>query len=386
MNGFTRWWRTVGVLVGLELRQRTRATRWRVLLGLFFLVVSAVVLGLMWFITTSSPDNGWQTFTENLYFIVLGFVGFLGLVISPTMTATSINGDRKDATLAVVQATPVSGLQLAIGKLLGAWLASCALLAVASPYLIWGIAVVEYPLAYSVLGVLAVSLIFLSYCGIGLGFSALLSRPIGSAAVTQLAVLFLLVGLPLITVLLVPATESRVTAMRPEYTYIDDDTSVCTLKPESVTVTHTERIWWLTSPNPVVILADAAAQRDYGRDADRGSRPGRYVDYTNSDEHAARRPSPSGLAAIADLVAETRVPPNANQDSTCPRRSSSGLRIDGDVVYGGSETSRDRERYLGHSWYWGLLANLALGGIGLAFAARRLRVPASRLPRGVRIA
>ncbi|WEL92859.1 hypothetical protein P1N98_17105 [Tsukamurella tyrosinosolvens] len=110
------------MLTGLELRQRTRATRWRVLLGVFFLVVSAVVFGLLWFMTATSPGSGRQTFEENLYFIVLGFVGFLGLVIAPTMTATSINGDRKDATLAVVQATPASGAQLATGKLLGAWI------------------------------------------------------------------------------------------------------------------------------------------------------------------------------------------------------------------------------------------------------------------------
>ncbi|CAM3147455.1 ABC transporter permease [Tsukamurella hominis] len=380
MNGFTQWWRTVGVLTGLELRQRTRATRWRVLLGVFFLVVSAVVFGLMWFITATSPDNGGQTFEENLYFIVLGFVGFLGLVIAPTMTATSINGDRKDATLAVVQATPASGAQLATGKLLGAWIASCALLVVSAPYLIWAIAVAEYPIVFSVLGVVVTALIFLSYCGIGLGFSALLARPIGSAAVTQLAMLFLLIGLPIIAVLLVPATKTEVAADRPNWTYSESgESGTCRIERTTVTVEHTERVWWILAPNPAVVLADSAAQRDYGRDAERDRRA--WKRYTSDDQ---RIPSESGLAGIADGVSDMRTPPAANQDRTCGQPGfSTG---DDFIYYSDFGDPRRTDGYLGHSWYWGLLANLALGGIGLAFAAHRLRVPAAKLPRGVRIA
>ncbi|TWS19785.1 ABC transporter permease, partial [Tsukamurella sputi] len=187
---------------------------WRLLLGAFFLVVSAVVFGSLWFALTTGGRTPYQDWSENLYLILFGFVGFLGLVIAPTMTATSINGDRKDATLAVVQATPASGAQLATGKLLGAWIASCMLLLVSSPYIVWSIVAANYPLWSSLLGVVVIALLFLAYCGVGLGFSALLARPIGSAAVTQLTMLFLLIGLPIIAVMLVPATESEVDAQR----------------------------------------------------------------------------------------------------------------------------------------------------------------------------
>ncbi|GAB3130021.1 ABC transporter permease subunit [Tsukamurella serpentis] len=382
MSRIANWWRTVGIVVGLELRQRTRTTRWRVLLGVFFLVVTTVVFGLYWFITTISPDTGGRAFLENLYFIVLGFVGFLGLVIAPTMTATSINGDRKDATLAVVQATPATGSQLATGKLLGAWIASCALLLVTAPYLIWAIVVAEYPPLYSILGVVVVALIFLSYCGIGLGLSALLSRPIGSAAITQLATLFLLAGLPIITALLVPATETRTTALQPDFSHnAGTDDWTCRAVPTEMTVEHTERIWWITAPNPLVIFADAAAQRDYGRDAQNSLAGRRYADYTDAGQ---RRPSKSALAEVADAVAVARTGPGPVRDRQCPVGRNLPVIIDDDVTYSGN--SRESQRNLGRSWYWGLLANLALGGIGLAFAAHRLRVPAGRLPRGVRIA
>ncbi|WP_019202052.1 ABC transporter permease [Tsukamurella sp. 1534] len=380
MNGFTNWWRTVGVLVGLELRQRTRATRWRILLGVFFLVVSLVVFGSLWFSSTTGGDDAYRDWAENLYLIVMGFVGFLGLVIAPTMTATSINGDRKDATLAVVQATPASGLQLAAGKLLGAWIASCALLAVSTPYLVWAIAEANYPVGFSILGVVVVALLFLTYCGIGLGLSALFSRPIGSAAITQLVMLFLLIGLPVVAVMLVPTTETQVMANRPTWDYDPtDQTSTCRVEMREVTIQHTERIWWIVAPNPAVVLADSAAQRDAGRHA-RRSGENVYVD-TGGD--GLRRPQESALGALAGGVSEFRTAPAAAQDRGCPEKRSDDYPRYTDYDFG---PGQDTTGYLGHTWYLGLLANLALGGIGLAFAARRLRVPAGTLPRGVRIA
>ncbi|BDD84313.1 hypothetical protein TPB0596_40760 [Tsukamurella pulmonis] len=376
MSTFTGWWRTVGVIVGLELRQRTRATRWRVLLGIFFLVVSAVVFGSLWFALSSTSRTSWayNGWSENLYFIVLGFVGFLGLVIAPTMTATAINGDRKDATLAVVQATPASGFQIAMGKLLGAWIASCALLLVSTPHLIWAIVEAHYPVAFSLLGIAVIALVLLAYCGLGLGMSALFSRPIGSAAVTQLAVLFLLIGLPVITAMLAPATVGTQQAVQTRFTYNNADGSGrCTEVREDVEVTHTERIWWVMAANPAVVFADAAAQSDPGREARGHGR--RYADYTSS----APAPDESALGALADLVSDVRVGADRNHDETCVEKYGEAYSVSVDG-YG------DDTREVGRTWYWGLLVNLALGGIGLAFAARRLRVPAANLPRGVRIA
>ncbi len=376
MNGFTAWWRTVGVLVGLELRQRTRATRWRVLLGVFFAFVSLVVFGSLWFSAqgnNGTPGDEWST---NLYFFVLGVVGFLGLVIAPTMTATSINGDRKDATLAVVQATPASGLQLAAGKLLGAWAASCALLLVSGPYLIWAIIAAPYPVWRSLLGIAVIALIFLTYCGIGLGLSALFSRPIGSAAVTQLVMLFLLIGLPIIAVALVPTTTERVAYTTTDWNY-ERDTGRSTCREIMTTrkIAHTNRIWWIMTPNPAIVFADAASASDPGR-ADRRSGWSEY------DPDAPVRPRETGLGELADSVAAFRAGEPRPTDRRCSVDTPTGSRYRYVDYYGGG----DDISAVGHTWYWGLLANLALGGIGLAFAARRLRVPAARLPRGVRIA
>ncbi|ADG80314.1 ABC-type transport system involved in multi-copper enzyme maturation, permease component OS=Tsukamurella paurometabola (strain ATCC 8368 / DSM / CCUG 35730/ CIP 100753 / JCM 10117 / KCTC 9821 / NBRC 16120 / NCIMB 702349 / NCTC 13040) OX=521096 GN=Tpau_3736 PE=4 SV=1 [Tsukamurella paurometabola] len=370
MSRFTNWWRTVGVLVGLELRQRTRATRWRVLLGAFFLAVALVVFASRWFSATGNngtPGDEWGT---NLYFFVLGFVGFLGLVISPTMTATSINGDRKDATLAVVQATPASGLQLAMGKLLGAWVASCALLAISTPFLVWAVVEAPYPVWRSILGIVVVALLFLAYCGIGLGFSALFARPIGSAAITQLTMLFLLIGLPAVAAVLIPTTTERVTTISTEWDY-DRDTgrSTCREYPYTREVAHTNRIWWIVAPNALVVVADSASANDPGRSETWFRSP--YGDGRVLQRETA-------LGEVADAAAAFRAGERIPPERRCATDSPSGT---GDY-YG----YRDDLSAVGSTWYWGLLANLALGGIGLAFAARRLRVPAGNLPRGVRIA
>ena len=376
MNGFASWWRIVGVLTGLELRQRTRATRWRVLLGVFFAFVSLVVFGSRWFSAQGNhgtPGDEWGT---NLYFFVLGFVGFLGLVIAPTMTATSINGDRKDATLAVVQATPASGLQLATGKLLGAWIASCALLVVCAPYVLWAIIEAPYPAGRSLLGIAVIALLFLAYCGIGLGLSAFFSRPIGSAAVTQLVMLFLLVGLPIVAAALVPTTTERVAYTTTDWEY-DRTTGQSTCREVRSTrdVAHTDRIWWIVAPNPAVVFADAASASDPGRD--RTPR----TSWTQYDSDDTPRPRETGLGALADAAAIFR----AGEDAPRERRCASDSPNRSTDYYIGSYYDEDVSA-VGRTWYWGLLANLALGGIGLAFAARRLRVPATNLPRGVRIA
>ena len=49
-------------------------------------------------------------------------------------------------------------------------------------------------------------------------------------------------------------------------------------------------------------------------------------------------------------------------------------------------TPRPVEEGPGWKWAPGLAINLLLGGLGVAFALRRLKVPAGSLPKGVRIA
>ncbi|WP_124710807.1 ABC transporter permease [Gordonia insulae] len=375
------WWRPVRIIAGLELRQRIRATRWRISLAVMFAVVTAVVFGSFYFVLTVGGST-YREWSANLYAIVVALVLFLGVIISPTLTATAINGDRRDATLAVVQATPITNWQLATGKFLGSWVASMTLLVVALPYVLWGIVCAPFGVASGFLGVVLVMLIFACYCGVGLGFSALTARPAGSAILTQGTVLFLLLGLPALFGLLYPAVSRDHQVTVASYGPYDPGLAdrdpgyypPCRDVEETRAYHHTERTWWLLAPNPFLMVADAVGRTDPPNWT--------YIGTTTSPEttrFSVARP-------IAEAQSTARAGPFI-EERTC-------AEADFRLEFGpnGTETSYwERKRahessFVGASWYIGLIVNLAIGGAGFLIAARRLRVPAGKLPRGVRIA
>ncbi len=357
------WWKTVLVITDLELRQRVRSKGWRYSLAVLFTVLSLVVFGSLYLMVGGgSSYAGWA---KSLYTIVVCAVLFLGIIIAPTLSATSINGDRRDSTLAMVQATPISNWQLATGKLLGGWAASMALPALATPYLIW--AMIEAPCnpGYCLLGAVVVALLLGCYCGLGLGFSALAARPTSSAVLTQFAVLFLVLGLPAAFGLLSPATRQdheipwtdsvRVRSAAETGTWAQYE---CRPTSRATRLEHTERIWWLLAPEPFLIVNDIVGAHE--------------PDTTRYSDVVIHR---SITRDLASAVSSAR----------------SGPYLGG--IHCGDAGRRDAEArnahddaYLGRSWYWGLAATVLLGATGFTLAARRLRVPAGKLPRGVRLA
>ncbi|MDQ1181888.1 ABC transporter permease [Rhodococcus sp. SORGH_AS_0301] len=367
------WSSVVGVLIGLELRQRLRTTRWRVTLAVTFTVMSLAVFGSMYLaLSVDEADANYDGWARNLYAVVLGVELFLGVVLAPTLTATSINGDRKDATLSVVQATPISHWQLAVGKLLGSWVSCLALVAVASPYLVWGIVAAPYGIGTSVLGVIVLCVIFLCYCGIGLGYSALTARPAGSAVLTQATVFFLVLGLPALFGLLYSTTAEDHEVVGAEYTYVDDSFDTVPDCRDVATVRsyeHTERIWWLLAPNPFLILPDVVAADDNPS-----------VRVWTSDE---RPPDPSVARPIAETLSTARTGPYLTEPTCADTASTYRVSASNRSFY--DEQVAFESGKIGDSWYLGLAVNVILGALGLTVAARRLRVPARTLPRGVRI-
>ncbi|MFW0791289.1 ABC transporter permease [Gordonia sp. CPCC 205333] len=372
-NTVLDWLRIIGVIVGLELRQRLRTTRWRITLCVLFAFVSLGVLGSL-YLAVNAFDATYREWTVNFYAILISILMFVGIILAPTLAATSINGDRKDATLAVVQVTSITNWQLALGKLFANWLASLVVVLIASPYLIWAITTSPYGVGPAILGVAILALLFLCYGGIGLGLSSLTSRPAGSAVLTQATVIFLILGLPALFGLLYESTAERHDVVRQEYSYPSgyDDAGVCTDKVESVKFNHTERIWWLLLPNPFTITADALAPHDGTRaaDPDNWDTNGRSV-----------------AVDMSRLVSGARTPPyiaDLRCSDTQSVRYSRGGRSDTDSYW--ARERRHENSRVGDSWYLGLLVNLAIGAAGLLIAARRLRVPATKLSRGVRIA
>ena len=350
-------WTAVRTVAVLELRQRVRSTRWRVMLIVWGVVLVLLCGGLTALAGMSGGRH--EEIVPILYDLTLGFVLGIGLIVAPTLSATSINGDRADATLALLQATALRSHEIVVGKLLAAWLAALAFLAVAAPFL----------LAFTMTGgaswtalvghllILAVSLG--AVCAVGLGLSAATARPSASAVLTYLVVTALVIGTPIMMTLSTTAVhgKQRSIVYSTDYDESTNNKQVCEKDPDIYTsdIVHWERIWWMLIPNPFVALGDVSAR----------------APVTDIDP----RTSYSPLRELGLSVDTMRTPQPAEVVSYyCGNDSHS--------------TWDDDVRRPEHLVFWPatLLVLGLLGAWSLVSASRRLRTPVRTLARGTRVA
>ena len=365
-------WKGMRTVMVLELRQRVRATRWRIMLLLWLLVLVLVCGGLSALAAIEGAEPG--DTVPPLYDLIVSFVLGIGLIVAPTLASTSINGDRADATLALLQATALRPVDIALGKLFAAWAAALAFLGVALPFLLALVMVGgATPLAFA--GHLLVVLVTLaSVCAIGLGFSGLTARTSASTVLTYLAVAALVIGTPLATAIASSAVhdQQKVTSHSREYlpqepgSQDETYTSYCRTSVYYRDIVRTERIWWLLAPNPFVILSDVSVRSPH-----RG---------TDDTDHWS---SPSILEEGGEGVDSMRTPEPARITEDFCSEDDSG----DDTSTSGAMEGAEDER-LKHLAFWpaGLLFLALLGGGGTLTAVRRLAVPAGALPRGIRLA
>lgn len=410
MNTWTLTWSGLRTVTELELKQRIRSKRWFIALVGWFLmlgiITGLVMLAAAW--ADPAPQDpsvyhqgpGPMAFAAITY-LVLG----MGLVIAPAFTATAINGDRAGGTLATLQATRLSALEIAAGKLAAAWLTAIVFLAVALPYIGWsmvlgGISVVQV-LAVFLVVVIEVAVV----CAIGLGWSALISRPAGSAMLTYLSVVFLsvvtLIVYSLGQVLVVDKETVRIWGLSPivERAYnqqldeyyqenpAGDDpppapVEKCSWYEEKQSITHTEKVWWLLLANPFVIVSDAA--------------PLPAAADNDLAGYAAQATDP--MANIRYQVRRLSVPPSHELDRCSSYYDSqpgySVTYVNSEVVVTTSngtpvKVSPVKSEVVNTDtpvWPWGLGAQLLLGGAFFVIAVRRLKIPYRRLPSGTRVA
>ncbi|MDT0166567.1 ABC transporter permease subunit [Actinotalea sp. AC32] len=356
-------WAGVRTVATLELRQRVRSTRWVVALVVFAVVVGAVTT--LTFLASSSasatmPDDGVSVGRTMFGFIVF-FVLFLGLLVSPTLSATSINGDRAAGTLATLQVTLLSPAEIVLGKLLAAWVASLAFLAVSVPFVVWAFAAGGTPVVGLLTTLLLLAVVLAVVCAVGLGFSALVNRGAGSAVLTYVTV----AGLCVVTLVvfglsmfLVSGEEEVQVNQLPWSSDLQFDDSgnpvgdvECELVTQERYVSHTERTWWLLAPNPFVVVADALP----GGDVQTASDPMTLIRY------GVR----SARIGVQEPLEECW-----NAGDWEERQAEQMERV---------ESS-------GAVWPWGLATLVLLGAGGVVVAVRRLTIPQATLPRGMRVA
>jgi ABC-2 type transport system permease protein len=383
--------RTIAVL---ELRQRLRTSRWPVVLGIWVLIIGAVA-GLTWWAASSLPGDAVTAMSGDtvatlsddrgttLYDVVLFFVLGLGMLVVPSLTATSINGDREHGVLATLQTTLLTSADIVVGKLVAAWAISLAFLLAASPFLMWAYIAGGVEVGRMLLAVAVLAFVLAVICALGLMFSTLTARTVSSAVLTYLTVAALTFGTVIAFLISLPlmATESTVTVkvvpdsffqsqpLNPEGK--DETTPIpagptpadCVYEERQQTIMHTERTWWLLALNPFVVVADAAPSR----------KPVTYLGF-------------EPLQAISDGARTARLgaTPDDSHNECWPEVQPNAGQ--GDAFGQQQQAERDRLNAVHAVWPYGFVFLGLIGAGSIGVAVRRLRTPIRTLPRGTRIA
>lgn len=353
-------------LIKLDLTQRVRSVAWYVLLGVF----AALMLGVtaLSFVSFSYVD---ESAGSGPYSVVVFFTLLLVLLVSPTLSGNSINGDRDAATLAPVQVTLATPAQILWAKFFAAWVTGLAFVGVAVPFLVVAALTGTVHPATALISVLVLTAEIGIVAAIGVALSALLSRPLFSVATTYLVVAALTVGTLIVFVLVGSSVSTEVTN-RGEVPLLDDQGSpvciegvaTCWDEPENqvcdpngssewtMRVGRFDTVWWVLASNPFVVLADATPTQfgDYGYPSD-------MFGFLKVGVRTAQ--IPPALEPTVDGCGTAWVEPPSPEEvvnSTVP------------------------------SWFVGLGVQLALAGVLMWRAIARLRTPARRLPMGTRIA
>ncbi len=381
-------WHGVKTIAALELRQRIRTSRWPIVLAVWVVLIGLVTFLAYW--ATNDPDlrSG-----EAMYDIVIFFVLGLSMLIVPSLTATSVNGDREHGVLATLQTTLLSPWDIALGKLLAAWGISLAFLASALPFLAWAWVEGGISVGRIMLSLLVLVLVLAVVCAIGLMFSTLTARPVASAVLTYLTMGALVFGTTIgfgLSVFLVTQQENQQVYGIPDSWYEqhqplpfnESDPALtpdqleelqksqagptradCTTFTRRATVAHTERIWWMLPLNPFVVVADAAP-----------SQPRKAKGYT------------SGFTPMRWISGGSRMArngPDGGVQQECDNYVAQGQ---GDGTDGGYVDPLDKALETAPVWPFGLGFLLVAGVGAAAVAGQRLRTPIRRLPNGTRIA
>jgi len=382
--------RTVAVL---ELRQRLRTSRWPVVIGIWFLIIGAVA-GLTWWAVSSQPGVPATTLSGDrgttLYDVVLFFVLGLGMLVVPSLTATSINGDREHGVLATMQTTLLTSADIVIGKLVAAWAISLAFLLAASPFLVWAWIAGGIEIGRMLLAVAVLTFVLAVICAVGLMFSTLTARTISSAVMTYLTVAALtfgtviafLISMPILSthenvrVRTIPETwyQEHQPTSPDDKSFLEPTAADCVYVNREQSVLHTERTWWLLALNPFVVVADAAPSR----------KPVNFLGF-------------EPLQLISDGARTARMGVPAESLNQCwPEQAVASLELPpgeggGDVAaqqqfQAQGQLERERLNKVHAVWPYGFVFLGVLGAASTWVAVRRLRTPIRRLPRGTRIA
>lgn len=253
----------------LELTQRIRTVSWYVLLGVFaVLLIGVTILAFLAF--QYLDESGPGVYSTVVYITLL-----LAVLVSPTLSGNSINGDREAATLAPVQVTLATTGEILLGKFLAAWITGLAFAVVAVPFLLVATIAGGVRAATILVSIVVLVVEIGVIAAIGVGLSGILARPLFSVAATYLVVAALVIGTVIgfglvgSSITSEAVSKSRMAEYDPQTgaPVCIDGSEDCWNDPSKMVCgewqTNTYRaprfdyVWWMLAANPFVILADA---------------------------------------------------------------------------------------------------------------------------------
>ncbi|GAB2768433.1 ABC transporter permease subunit [Nocardioides salsibiostraticola] len=357
-------WSGTRLVMELEIRQRFRSTRWRIGIAVVFALIAGVAL-----LTIAAAQAVDASEGDAVFGLIVFFVLFMGLLVSPTLSAGSINGDAKEGTLAPLQSTPLSAADIVLGKLLASWIASLVLLALAMPFIGLGFFTSEARLGALATVVIVLAVELLVVCAFGLGWSALTSGTAASTVLTYLTIAVLVAILPVFFGLFAALWTTNTTETYEFPQYYDKKSAppnaqqdrngqfyVCRTESYNSNEPRTDRLWWLLAVNPFVIVADSAPTPEQ-----------------TSDEYYS---SNGILDSLKYAVREARLGPDSSMGSSECTDQLSSEEID----------RQNRRDNLSALWPWGIGAQMLLSAGALYIAVQRVRVPYRKLSAGSRVA
>jgi ABC-2 type transport system permease protein len=122
--------------------------------------------------------------TEVIVSPTFGISAFLMLFLTPALTMSSLSGERRSGTLALLYSSPLTSIQIVAGKFLGLWALLTVIWVIVGLMpltLLWG---TRLDLGIYFSGLLAIAALMAAYAGIGLMFSAIFTQPAVAAVVT----------------------------------------------------------------------------------------------------------------------------------------------------------------------------------------------------------
>ena len=262
----------VKLVTGIALRRRRPTGKGYVIYGILFAVVVAMCI-LAAIVSTD------QLSSVNLELVLVMVLG-VGMLIAPSLSATSINGDSSEGVLAPLQMTHLTAGDIAVGKLIASWFVSVIALAALSPFLVFGYIKSGWHLDELAITIGAILLVVLAFTAVGLAWSALSARAIASVSLAHLTTGFFAIGTLVLYAVVGGLVSDTYTSsdryvdwtslnetqsealenaqMTGDYSELNPDDYTCITEEWSYSVVRTNEIAGLLLVNPVVMISETA--------------------------------------------------------------------------------------------------------------------------------